>query len=157
MIVGVTGHLEAPCAVWRHTAAAFAQFLADVPDPQVLTNLAPGADQMCALLLRHHHPAATLKVILPAADYATTMTRSGAHRFHRLIASASHVAVLGFPRSGPEAYSAAGQAVVDRCDLLVAVWDGEPARGPGGTGDVVAYAREVGCPVRVLWPAGVRR
>jgi hypothetical protein len=32
--------------------------------------------------------------------------------------------------------------VADQCDALVAVWDGQPARGRGGTADIVAYARK---------------
>lgn len=38
------------------------------------------------------------------------------------------------------AYFSAGKLVVDQCDVLIAVWDREPARGIGGTGDIVAYA-----------------
>jgi len=45
-----------------------------------------------------------------------------------------------------------GRWVVDHSDHLVAVWDGMAARGPGGTGDVVAYARERGHPVTVVTP-----
>jgi hypothetical protein len=30
------------------------------------------------------------------------------------------------------------------------LWDGQPARGHGGTADVVAYAREGGVPVKVV-------
>jgi len=37
------------------------------------------------------------------------------------------------------------------------VWDGQPARAYGGTADVVAYAREHGTPVRVIWPPGAER
>lgn len=37
-------------------------------------------------------------------------------------------------------------------DVLLAVWDGLPGRGPGGTADVVAYARSKGVPVTILWP-----
>ncbi len=47
--------------------------------------------------------------------------------------------------------------MLDRADELWAVWDGEPARGPGGTADVVAHARGRGVPVRVVWPPGARR
>ncbi|HEY1620682.1 MAG TPA: hypothetical protein VGG25_23870 [Streptosporangiaceae bacterium] len=42
-------------------------------------------------------------------------------------------------------------------DELWAVWDGQPARGYGGTADVVAHARSKGIPVRVIWPEGARR
>jgi hypothetical protein len=43
-----------------------------------------------------------------------------------------------------EAYLAVGKRLVDECDILVAVWDGQDAQGKGGTGDIVAYAREEG-------------
>ena len=52
---------------------------------------------------------------------------------------------------------AASRLMVDAADELFAVWDGQPARGHGGTGDVVAYARERGKPVHVIWPAGAQR
>jgi len=42
---------------------------------------------------------------------------------------------------------AASRLMVDAADELFAVWDGQPARGHGGTADVVAYARERGKPV----------
>jgi hypothetical protein len=42
-------------------------------------------------------------------------------------------------------------------DELYAVWDGKPVRAYGGTADVVAYARERGTPVRVIWPDGAQR
>ncbi|MGH3585569.1 MAG: hypothetical protein ACRDQ0_04530 [Pseudonocardia sp.] len=41
--------------------------------------------------------------------------------------------------------------------LLLAVWDGAPPTGSGGTAEAVAYAREQGVAVVVVWPAGVRR
>jgi hypothetical protein len=47
--------------------------------------------------------------------------------------------------------------MLDHADLLWAVWDGQPARGYGGTADVVAAARAKGLPVRVIWPHGAHR
>jgi hypothetical protein len=52
---------------------------------------------------------------------------------------------------------AASEALVARSDRLVAVWDGEPSGGWGGTADVVAHARGTGIPVQVIWPSGARR
>jgi hypothetical protein len=40
-------------------------------------------------------------------------------------------------------YALAGRYIVERSDTLLAVWDGEPARGPGGTGDLVALRSEL--------------
>jgi hypothetical protein len=40
---------------------------------------------------------------------------------------------------------------------LVAVWDGQPAAGKGGTADIVDYARRHGIEVRIVWPPGTSR
>jgi hypothetical protein len=56
-----------------------------------------------------------------------------------------------------ESHMAASKLMIDAADELYAVWDGKPARGYGGTADVVAYARERGIPVRVIWPDGAQR
>ncbi len=48
-------------------------------------------------------------------------------------------------------------SVINEADELYAVWDGKPARGYGGTADVVAYARDHDTTVQVIWPAGAER
>jgi hypothetical protein len=52
---------------------------------------------------------------------------------------------------------AASEFMIDHADELYAVWDGQPARGHGGTADVVTYARQRGVSVRVIWPEGAER
>jgi hypothetical protein len=42
------------------------------------------------------------------------------------------------------AFLAAGIRIAEECEVLLAVWDGEGARGSGGTGDIVARARAIG-------------
>ncbi|NJP95187.1 hypothetical protein HCN51_38110 [Nonomuraea sp. FMUSA5-5] len=59
--------------------------------------------------------------------------------------------------STAESPMAAGARMLDDADVLFAVWDGQPARGYGGTADVVAEARRQGVSVRVIWPEGARR
>jgi hypothetical protein len=51
----------------------------------------------------------------------------------------------------------ASKIMIDGADELYAIWDDQPARGYGGTADVVAYAREHGVPVWVFWPDGAQR
>lgn len=51
-------------------------------------------------------------------------------------------------------YGGVGAAIAARCDLLLAVWNGAPSKGPGGTADVIARALAGGAPV--LW-LGVER
>jgi hypothetical protein len=47
--------------------------------------------------------------------------------------------------------------MLDMIDQLIAVWDGQPARGHGGTADVVNEAHQHQLPVTVLWPHGASR
>ena len=51
------------------------------------------------------------------------------------------------PDDDTEAYMAAGRATIAHCDLLIAVWDGRPPRGRGGTAEVVHLAVAQGTPV----------
>lgn len=64
---------------------------------------------------------------------------------------------LDFVESDSHAHMAASRRMLDETDHLIAVWDGKPARGYGGTADVVAAARERGVPITVVWPEGATR
>ena len=79
------------------------------------------------------------------------------HEYDGLLGQAASVCRLPFTESTPESHLAASKLMVDEADELYAVWDGKPARAYGGTADVVAYARERGTPVRVIWPEGAQR
>lgn len=52
----------------------------------------------------------------------------------------------GFSAAG---YAAVGREITAHCDVLLAVWNGKPPKGPGGTAEVCALALEKGAPV--LW------
>jgi tetratricopeptide (TPR) repeat protein len=45
------------------------------------------------------------------------------------------------------AYERVGRYVADHCEILIAIWDGQPARGRGGTAEIVAYARQANKPL----------
>ncbi|AWW75608.1 hypothetical protein CD351_14315 [Erythrobacter sp. KY5] len=64
--------------------------------------------------------------------------KSAAHRFAAL--ASDNVAL-------------AGRVMIERCDLLIAVWDGKMTDLPGGTGHTVLHALEQGTPVLVIDPA----
>ena len=156
MRFGVTGHRMLPPSIvecaerhWRRVLPAGARL-------QGVSNLADGADQLFAA----HVLAAggTLDVVLPCEGYAGSLIADESRaRFEDLRRAAATVITMPYPEPSERAFLAAGQALVDRCDHLFAVWDGRPARGLGGTADVVTYARARGCPVTVLWVDGVLR
>jgi hypothetical protein len=83
--------------------------------------------------------------VLPFAQYERTFhTASERTKFRRLMKRADHVETLDRIGSDEESYFRAGRRVVDDSDLLIAVWDGRPAQGLGGTGDIVTYAEQQG-------------
>ncbi len=55
---------------------------------------------------------------------------------------------------GTDGYERAGRAILDRCDMLVGVWDKAPARGRGGAAQIIAEAIDRGIPVAVVDPRG---
>jgi hypothetical protein len=120
-----------------------------------VSSLADGADQLFAEAILAL--GGSLEVVLPTARYRESLPAESLPAYDRLLARATAVERLDYEDSTSEAYTTAGRVVVHRSDVLVAVWDGHPARGPGGTGDVVAYARERGVPVEVVWPRGAER
>lgn len=146
MRIGITGHQQIGddgTIAWVRNAMD--RVLGEHSGPLVgVTSLAGGADQMFAELVVAR--AGRLEAILPFPEYRERSFHDDRSRelYDGLIARAVVDVLARDGRSDHEAYLHAGETVVARCDLLVAVWDGASAREPGGTADVVAHARECG-------------
>jgi SMODS and SLOG-associating 2TM effector domain 1 len=120
----------------------------------VVSALAEGADRIVAgeALAR----GASLEVVLPLpredyqADFASEESKAD---FRALMGRAAAITELAASGRREDAYERAGRAVVDRSDVLLALWDGRAARGRGGTAEIVAYARQHRVPVLRI-PAG---
>lgn len=156
--IGVTGHTNLTAATATAVAAALRELLAGHPAATLtgVSCLAAGADTIFAEAVLDH--GGRLEVVLPAADYrARKVEAAHAPVFDRVLRQAVDVRVLPFAASGRAAYEAANETMLGSCDLLVAVWDGQPAADRGGTGAVVAAARSRDLPVTVVWPAGSAR
>jgi hypothetical protein len=111
------------------------------------TCLAAGADQLFAQALLDRRIPYT--VVIPSAGYERAFQDDASRQeYGRLLASAEGRIALDFERPGEEAYWAAGQEIVRLAELVIAVWNGAPAAGLGGTGDVVRHARRSG---RKVW------
>ena len=155
--IGVTGHrqLTDPAALVPAIRAAIGgvieRFLGHGAEPAllVISALAEGADRLVATEVLAG-PDATLEAVLPLppGDYQADFTGDASKaEFTELLGRAAAVWVARPGGSRDEGYERAGRHVVDRADVLIALWDGEPPRGRGGTATVVAYAREQGVPV----------
>ena len=117
---------------------------------EVRSSLAEGADRLVVeRVLRR--PGSRLVAILPldAEDYADDFGGS-VGEFDDLLAAADEVEVVPPQPTREAAYEAAGRAVVDGSDVLLALWDGAGSRGQGGTAEIVDYARERGVRVEVV-------
>jgi hypothetical protein len=73
----------------------------------------------------------TLEVVVPAEEYRSGLDPDEQQGYDELLRKAKHVERLPFDESTEQAHLAAGQAVVERSERLVAAWDGKPARGVG--------------------------
>lgn len=157
MRVGVTGHqdLSPGCAdLVRQRIGLELDLLGT--DVIGYSSLAAGTDQLFAEMVLERD--GQLTAVLPSERYETSFTDPAALRRFEVLLCRAHEAVrLPFPEPSEAAYWRAGQTIVDRCDLLLAIWDGEPARGLGGTADVVRYARGQGRTSKVIWPDGCSR
>ena len=168
--VGVTGHrkdalapsalltvherlrtaLESLVARAKAVHAAERQFFSSDP-PRLLfvSALADGADQMAAEVALDL--GFELHAVLPfdcdryRAGMADEASRA---RFDDLLSRST--CSLELPGNGGEdldAYVMAGRATIAHSDVIIAVWDGLPPRGRGGTGEVVGLAHERGTPI----------
>jgi hypothetical protein len=146
MRVGITGHqrLEDPKA-WPWVARVMRDELARVAPPLVgVTSLAVGADQLLARLVLE--AGGTIHVVLPFADIERSFSPEDVPAYRELVRQAT-VEVLDTHGTDEDAYLAAGQRVVEMSDIVLAVWNGKPAKGKGGTADVVACAIRRGVPL----------
>ena len=156
-MVGMTGHAGLPPPTAELVTAALRDALRSYALNLVgVTMLGPGADQLFARVVLALGGA--LYVVVPAAQYRDSFEDAAAQAgYDELYGRASYFEALEHTESTEQAHMDGGRAVVDRSSVLVAVWDGQPARGLGGTADVVGYARERGVPVTVIWPEGATR
>jgi len=157
MRIAITGHRGLPGATERLVNRAIRdQLAADATSDLVgLSNLADGADQIFARAVLD--AGGQLEVIVPAAQYRDGLPESAHAGYDSLLSAASAVDRLSYVESTEEAHMAASEAMLARADRLYAVWDGKPARGYGGTADVVAEAENRSIPVTVIWPEGASR
>src|ERR1700754_2237755 len=153
--IGVTGHQDLPHDAIDYITQGIRGVLERRDEVDGYSSLAAGADQIFAAEVLT--AGGRLRVVIPSADYTATLGGEALVLYNQLLASASETTRLPFAAPGEDAYEAAGRWIATACELLIAVWDGQPARGRGGTADTVAYARALDREVRVIWPEGVTR
>lgn len=155
--IAITGHRGLPA---QTTALVDAQSRAEVAgraDGELIgiSCIADGPDSLFARVVLEL--GGGLVVVVPARQYRACLPAEHHPVYDILLSAAMEVIELDREESDSEAHQAGSVRMLDRADELIAVWDGQPARGYGGTADVVAVARERGMPVTIVWPGGAER
>lgn len=152
MIVGVTGHQTRDGIDWTWVQTELLAILTEVKISVGVTSLAAGTDQVFA--------AAALQLgsrlisVIPFERYEDVF-EGDSRRMYRFMRDHSEQVNLSLNLPQEQAFLEAGKYVADRCELLVALWDGQPAEGVGGTADIVAYARSRAR--RIIWMEPITR
>ena len=116
---------------------------------QVISPLAEGADRLVA---RYAIEKFSGKLIVPLpleksdymSDFESALSKA---EFNNLLEKADHVIKLPAEDTREDCYLAAGMYIIEHSDVLIALWDGAPSRGIGGTGDIMAEARRRDIPI----------
>lgn len=145
MRVGVTGHQERPGIDWSWVRMAVRSELLDQQNvTYALSSLASGSDQLFAKVALEL--AIPVMAVIPIEDYEKYFNEEELIKYRRIITECE-VLQLRYDGDSNQAFLQAGRLIVNQCDLLFAVWDGEEAEGKGGTGDIVQYAQSVHRPL----------
>ncbi|MFI1728917.1 hypothetical protein ACH40E_06685 [Streptomyces acidicola] len=157
--IAVTGHMDLTDASVPLVREALRETLKPYADGGFTGTscIAKGADSLFAEVALGL--GGRLVAVIPSQDYRQNKVKPDhAETFDRLIEAADDVLVLPHETANRSAYEDANRTLLQRADLLVAVWNGEPPTGKGGgTADTVIEAREAGLPVDVVWPDGASR
>ena len=171
LTVAFTGHrrpMAAPGPLAEALGTAFGMIVracapkagaARPPALHLVSGIAPGADRLAVVAARASG-FARVTALVPYATAGGGLTDRAGEAGPDDLVSADLLAGLGvdivevLDGAGADAAGRDGHAelaghLLARADLLVALWNGLPPAGPGGTGDVVRMACKAGTPV--LW------
>jgi len=153
IVIGVSGHRNLPDIqpISKAIDEVLCTILAAYGDGplQVISPLADGADRVVVWrALAKYSVHLVVPLPLETSDYMLDFKSiSSKTEFTTLLDQANQIIELPAEDTRDACYLAAGMYVLDHSNVLIAVWDGMPARGTGGTAEIVAEARRRGMPM----------
>jgi hypothetical protein len=151
--IGVTGHryLKETGKIIKGVDKALKMIEETFGLPLIMFSaLAEGADQLVVFRAQAMWEDTQLVALLPMKldDYLSEFTSFVSKaEIINLMETADQVIELNQAGSQTSAYLEAGKQILNHCDVLVAVWDGQESQGEGGTAEIVTLARERGLPL----------
>jgi len=152
-VVGFTGHRQVSDAARIGAAieTALHELRSTTPGEWIaLSSIAAGGDSLFAKTAITAGLSWHAVLPLPPAEFKKDFSEQDWKVVESLLAEAEVVHVSAEAEARDDAYLDCGMETVNGCDVLLAVWDGAPARGKGGTAEVIAYARELGRPLVII-------
>jgi len=123
----------------------------------VVSPLAEGSDRLVASAVLRHGGLLEALLPLPRVEYEKDFrTLESRLEFADLLSQAQRVAVtdcavaIGDVDHRQKAYRLVGEETVNRCDFLIAIWDGKEPKDSCGTGGIVALALQKKKPLFIL-------
>ena len=152
-VVGFSGHRQ--LADTASAAAVIKQALETLRSEAhgewiALSSVAIGSDQLFVQQARASGLSWHAILPLPRAEFAKDFSPEEWTMVEATLTQAEHIRVISENGTREDAYLDCGMETVNGADVLLVVWDGQPARGKGGTADVVEYAKSIGKPVLVI-------
>jgi hypothetical protein len=154
MRIGVIGHRIFPTpqsrqAVLEEARHQFANLRDTYGSLEVFSPLAVGADSLLAAVALEF--GAKLFAVIPFTGYEKEFSSpEEIANYLRLLSQAAEIIHMPFTGRSREAFLHTGKWIVDHTDLLLAVWNGLPARSTGGTAESIAYAQSLSKPIQLI-------
>lgn len=138
MRIGITGHQNLNIAVIDWLKHELFIEIKQLNVNEAFSCLAIGADQIFAeIVLANEIP---LTAVVPCLNYEITFDSNGLALYNNLLSRSKNTIKLSFKEPTENAFFEAGKTVVSNSDILFAIWDNLPAKGLGGTADIVSFA-----------------
>lgn len=148
--IGVSGHQDREGVDWTWVETTIRSVLDEqMPIDRVFTCLAIGTDQVFARQAMELGIPVT--AVIPLDNYEDFFKGTDLSDYKSML-SRCEVIELRSQEQEQQAFFDAGRLVADRSQILVALWDGKPSEGLGGTADIVQYCLEKGQRVIHLEP-----
>ncbi|MGD0294546.1 MAG: hypothetical protein ABSB30_11865 [Terracidiphilus sp.] len=150
LVIGFTGHRDLAdepkcrtliCDYLRERKAATSGIICGV------SSAAAGGDLLFAESCIELGIPLRVLLPLPQEDFQKDFDTATWLRAEQVLSKAVSVEVTGNHELREEGYYECGIETVQQSQLMIALWDGEPSRGMGGTQEIVAFAKKMGRPV----------
>lgn len=155
MIVAFTGHrpdklggYKLPNPTYLYVCQQIDKKLRELQPEKVISGMALGVDQWAAHIA--HKLNIPFIAAVPFEGQEKAWPAKSQATFHKLLKLASEKIIVSTGTYAAYKMQVRNEWMVDRCDILLAIWDGTP----GGTGNCIKYAQSKNKEIIFINPNG---